>query len=147
MQIRVRELEDEVDVLPLNNLTRRGQHNVAQVEHVLVRKVLQQPHLTQRALAVVGVVEGILDLLDCHHHILLLVGRRTQTAVQAIRTRTNFLLDLIAVVDLEGLALHLVLLFGHLRASANAFAAASRGSRICGRARARAAQHTSRTFL
>mmetsp|Transcript_39239 Transcript_39239/g.103439 ORF Transcript_39239/g.103439 Transcript_39239/m.103439 type:complete len:321 (-) Transcript_39239:246-1208(-) len=44
VQVSVHQLENKVNVLPLINLARRRQHDVAQVEDVLMREVLQQLH-------------------------------------------------------------------------------------------------------
>ena len=46
VQVRVHQLEREVDVIPLINRPGRRRHDVAQVEDVLVVEVLQQANLS-----------------------------------------------------------------------------------------------------
>ena len=111
VQVRVHELERQVDVVPVLDRPLGWSHNVPQIEHVLVVEVLQQPHLTERALAVDGILKGVGDLLDRHrvarHRIL-------GGTDEPIRALANLFLDLVAIVHLKGGPLDLILDLGHL---------------------------------
>ena len=113
VQVGVEQLGHQVDVLPVLRLAGGRHHDVAQVEHVLVRKVLQQPDLAQDALAVDGVLERVGDLLDRHLVARLRVLRRADEAVRAL---AHALLHLVPLVDLERGALDHVLALGHFAA-------------------------------
>jgi len=65
VEVRVHELSGDVDVV--EGLRDRRRDHISEAYNVLVVEVPEELDLPERALGVHVVVEGVCDLLDCHH--------------------------------------------------------------------------------